>query len=286
LTPPNSSSPAVNDTLCRQAWFRRSVERTRIPARRALVLGDLEQCLAGSVFAKMMAFIRVELTADLEGEYAFAIRWAPWSTYQIPSALRGRIRTSHIVNDTHFHCDKSNVDRCYTEIFGESLRVDPATHEGNCVVKSERNAVHDGRVVACPVAFHEPGMVYQQLVDNRVEALIVEDLRVPVIGNQIPVVFLKYRPLEVRFSEEQLYAKAVAPGHVFTREERQLILGFSRRIGLDYGELDVLRDNATGKLRIVDANNTPFGPPRTLEPGESDLVISLMAHAFLEEFAR
>jgi hypothetical protein len=31
-------------------------------------------------------------------------------------------------------------------------------------------------------------------------------------------------------------------------------------MGLDYGELDVLRDADDGRLYVVDVNTTPFGP--------------------------
>lgn len=34
-----------------------------------------------------------------------------------------------------------------------------------------------------------------------------------------------------------------------------------RIMGLDYGELDVLRDTEDGKLYVADVNNTPWDPP-------------------------
>lgn len=43
--------------------------------------------------------------------------------------------------------------------------------------------------------------------------------------------------------------------------EAELLLRLCRALGLDYGELDVLRDVEDGKLYVVDVNNTPWAPP-------------------------
>ena len=47
---------------------------------------------------------------------------------------------------------------------------------------------------------------------------------------------------------------------VLSAIELDLVLQFCRAIGLDYGELDIVRDQEDGRIYIVDANNTPFGP--------------------------
>ncbi len=39
------------------------------------------------------------------------------------------------------------------------------------------------------------------------------------------------------------------------------IYHFCEKIGMDYGELDVLRDRDDGRIYIVDANIAPSGPP-------------------------
>ena len=48
------------------------------------------------------------------------------------------------------HCldiSKSTLDRHHHEVFGYGLNVDPTTHNGPMLEKSEGNAVHDGREI-------------------------------------------------------------------------------------------------------------------------------------------
>ena len=46
---------------------------------------------------------------------------------------------------------------------------------------------------------------------------------------------------------------------MFSVEEEEAILDLAARIGLDYGEIDVLRD-ADGEIYVVDVNKTPWWP--------------------------
>ena len=181
----------------------------------------------------------------------------PWSEHTITDAVRAQLNGERVINDTHFSCATSNVARHFEETFGYRSSVDPSTFHGPCAAKSERNALHDGRVVACPLASPELDTAYEVLVDNGVDDEYVEDIRVPIVGDLIPYVHLKYRPRETRFSYVNSYAALAGKHQVFTAAELGLILQFSRMLGLDYGELDVLRDRPTGRLYIVDANNTP-----------------------------
>ena len=71
---------------------------------------------------------------------------------------------------------------------------------------------------------------------------------------------------------------------VISVKEYALIVRFCKEIGLDTGELDVLRDKDTGKIYIVDANNTPGGPPLEFTPEELETVLQLQADAFAKAF--
>ena len=42
---------------------------------------------------------------------------------------------------------------------------------------------------------------------------------------------------------------------VFSKQEQILILDFCKGMGIEFADLDILRDNGTGKLYIVDVNN-------------------------------
>ena len=56
---------------------------------------------------------------------------------------------------------------------------------------------------------------------------------------------------------------------------------FCRTIGLDMGEIDVLRDNATGRIYIVDVNSMPFGPPKPISLKDGLRAITLYAELFV-----
>jgi hypothetical protein len=73
------------------------------------------------------------------------------------------------------------------------------------------------------------------------------------------------------------------------------MLSFCQKLGLDYGELDVLRDRIDRQLYIVDANNTPSSrllfEPLVLPPekcvitaDERQFALEKMAEFFQKEF--
>ena len=54
---------------------------------------------------------------------------------------------------------------------------------------------------------------------------------------------------------------------LLAKEEIEKICLFANKMGLDYCEVDVLRDRDSGLIYIVDANNTPSGPPSPISEG-------------------
>jgi len=152
---------------------------------------------------------------------------------------------------------KKTVQSVFEEVFGYPLAIDPLTFLGQCVVKSDLNGKHDGQIIKCPVNEIKENVVYQRLVNTQFDDEFVEDIRVPIFGERIPLVFKKYRSINDRFDN---YKKTVIadPCDLFSEEEMKKIIYFCRRMGLDCGELDVLRDRDNGQLYIVDVNNTPW----------------------------
>ena len=235
------------------------------------------------MLCKALAALRVEETFD-DFCAPLAFKWSPWSEYTIPDDVRRQLKALKIINDTHFSCDKENVARCFAAAFGYDLSVNPETTTGPMVKKSLRNAAHDGVIVNGPVAAQE-GFSYAVLVDNEVDDL-VEDVRLPIIGRTIPFAYLKYRPVLSRFSNKNSYSGMVGCASVLSADEQANVLEFARLIGLEFGEVDALRDRASGRLYIVDANNTASGPPNGLSAEESALAVDLVADAIMQEFVR
>jgi hypothetical protein len=183
---------------------------------------------------------------------------------------------------------KRKVEREFARVFGYGLAVDPTVHEGPCVAKSDRlNGAHDGRVVACPIAEADPALSYQRLLDNRADADTVLDLRVPVVGGEIPFVYRKYRPLRDRFSNANTAVGIAEPADVFSEVERAKLVALARAMGLELGgELDVLRDARDGRIYVVDANWTSWGPPRPVRTGDAVRAVRAYAAALARLAAR
>jgi hypothetical protein len=159
---------------------------------------------------------------------------------------------------------KSAVSGAFEEAFGYGIDVDPAEYRGAMVEKSDANARHDGKVVPGPVTKTNPGCVYQRVIDNECPGGLVEDIRVPVVSDAVPFVYLKYRPVETRFSNENSFVLLKERSDVLTDGEVERILSVCTQLGLDCGEIDAARDRATSSLYVLDVNKTCWGPPNHL----------------------
>jgi glutathione synthase/RimK-type ligase-like ATP-grasp enzyme len=71
---------------------------------------------------------------------------------------------------------------------------------------------------------------------------------------------------------------------VLSPEEVERIIRFCRRMGLDYGELDVLRHRDDGRIYIVDVNTTPWGPPIQLSTQGKRAALLKLATTFKAAF--
>lgn len=180
---------------------------------------------------------------------------------------------------------KIAVDCAFTKVFGYSTQVDPKLHRGRMVEKGDINALHDGRVIEGPIDYPLPEKIYQIEIDNRSpDNSEVIDERVVVMGKSLPLVYQKRRSLSRRFENSNHSVTLHNTREVFSEEEEELILKFCREISLELGELDVLRDRNTGKIYIVDVNNTPQSPPGGSPKHVRKEGIRRMAEAFREEF--
>lgn len=161
---------------------------------------------------------------------------------------------------------KCHVDVVHRKVFGYGLEVDPFTHQGEAFVKSDANALHDGHIEQLPIATPTPGMVYQRLVDNKLADGTREDIRVPVVFGTIPFVFLVHRCLGDHIGERIMGASRLTPvDEVFSSDEVVRILNLCHALGLELGELDVLRDNGNDQIYVVDVNRAVGS---FVQPGE------------------
>lgn len=180
---------------------------------------------------------------------------------------------------------KTTVAEAFERASGYTLKVDPTTHQGRMVEKSELNAAHDGRVLEGPLDAPVEGKAYQLLIDNEIEGGLVEDLRCCLVGGSPTVVFRKRRPLERRFLNENVEVLLDEPANCYTADEIAVIERFAAELGLDWGGVDVLRDRMSGRIYIVDANKTDMGPPVALKLAAKLRATRRMARAFAGAFA-
>jgi len=166
-----------------------------------------------------------------------------------------------VLNARCTNIGKDHVEHVFQSVFGYSLSVDPRTFEGRMVRKSVENAAHDGTIIEGPVSAPEPGKVYQRLVDNSYDGRFVQDIRVPIIGGRIPFLYIKERPIETRFANENSASYMLEVRDALSEREAALCREFAERMGMDIGGLDVLRDRCSGLIYIVDVNKTDMGPP-------------------------
>lgn len=190
-------------------------------------------------------------------------------------------RRADIINAGSVDISKRRVGEVFADVFGYSLDVDPVRYHGRIVEKSNANGAHDGRILQGPVdpADIRPGHVYQKEINcsSGREGFML-DYRVPVHGGRIPLVYLKYRPFKARFKDFQ-DTDFKAPAELFNSEELEKIIVMARKMGVDYGELDVLRDR-DGRIYVVDVNNTPMTHIENLSAARRRAALECMAASF------
>lgn len=169
------------------------------------------------------------------------------------------------INGACTDVSKSRVASLFEQVFQRQLEIDPISHVGAAVEKSELNGAHDGHIIACPGP-RVAGRVYQRLIETGDDEC-VEDLRTPCVGGEPVAVFVKRRPKSRRFANYNTSVRLADPREVFSPPELQQIRVFLKEMKLDWGGLDILRERSAGEIYIVDVNKTDM-PPLALPFGQ------------------
>ena len=243
---------------------------------------------------KILMFLGYQVTSDPQKKCDLAIKW--WLAFDgnpfapvesMPPVMNTKIHGATVLNNRCNDISKNNVNSTFEEIFGYSLSVDPREYNGKCVMKLNWNALHKGRIIECPITEIDEDFVFQKLVRNETGDGFVEDMRVPVFRNKTPFVYLKYRAVQDRFIDRvHTNTKAIIAevADKLSVDELNNIHRFCAKIGMDYGEVDVLRDGDDGRIYIVDANNTPSGPPSPISESDGKIAVQRLSQAFEETF--
>ena len=234
-----------------------------------------------TIIFKVCKQLGIKIITKPNCDYDFAFFWDD-RTYS-DDANFPDIKTKNI-NRNCTDISKEKVDKVFAKVFGYDLSINPLIYKGKCVIKSNKNAQHDGKVIDCPVDELGEGVVYQKIIDNTFDENYVVDIRIPVLGNEIPFVYYKFKTNEKRFTNDVSRAELHKTEDVLSEAETKNVITFSREMNLDYGELDVLRNKEDNKIYIVDVNKTPWGPPATLPKEDCDIAIGKMRKVFEKSF--
>jgi hypothetical protein len=185
-----------------------------------------------------------------------------------------------LINGAVLDISKSRVAKAFESVSGYPLLLDPRTHEGLAVEKSEINGSHDGRIVHCPCA-PLPGKCYQRFVDCG-DGEIAIDYRVTIIARRARFVVIKTKCATARFSVHNDSAVYAEVADVFSSDEVELLERFASALRLDWAAIDVLRDRRDGQIYVVDVNKTDTGPAVDLSRQDRKRVKSALVIGFRE----
>lgn len=241
-----------------------------------------------SVIYKIFRRLNYNISNNPSKHFDIVIHWND-TTYRAPNALiselSGRIK---VINSESLDISKTTVDKNFSLVAGYSSLVQGNTYSGLMVKKSEINASHDGKIIQGPVS-PEKGFVYQKLINNQCAEDLVEDLRVPVVNESISFLYVKCKTLSTRFGHFKRFHHKIRkveicePAELLSEEEVRMLLQFCKLSGLEYGELDVLRDKDSNQIYVVDVNNTPTGPPY-MEKKQVEFAMNILTESFAKEF--
>ena len=194
-------------------------------------------------------------------EIGLAFYWNTTTISQYPKELvtleNAGIKVLNKIPDVSKEC----VDRVFQSVFGYSSLINPETHRGNCVKKTNTQAVHDGVMQMCPCKA-EPKFIYQRIIDSRLTNEKVYDLRTIIVNRKIVQVTMLVKGVEGCFGRTKAGNKVsvftcqtLDPNKCYSKEEIGLIETFAEKFGCDLAHLDIVRNNYDGKLFILDVNN-------------------------------
>ena len=240
----------------------------------------------------------VRISTNPEKPHDACIFWKDATYNDLNPTAKAIADRGWMINSRCLDISKKRVDVAHQRAFGYSMELDPTIHTGTCLRKSNKNYAHDGHILQGPITRNEAdaaeadGYIFVKLVNNRISVPndklpgpssdYVQEFRVPYFNGVIPVCYVKYRPEATRFGSYNSEVVLADARDVFSTEECGQIVDFCQDLGFDCGEMDVLRDVDDGRIYIVDANTTPWGPPRNTSARDALMSFKLCGAALID----
>ena len=236
----------------------------------------------GSTIYKVGNQLGYNVTNKPSKNIQFAVYWE-YLTFREEYRFLEQLAADKTVINLHSRdISKVYVDAIHQEVFGYCTIVDPLTYHGKMVKKNDINAKHDGQIIDAPVQTVEEGYIYQILIDNSHSDHLVKDIRVPVVGEVLDFAYIKLREISERFKNTTINTQLEDIYQLFSKKELGQINAFCKKLNLEYGELDILRNNNDQKIYIVDINNTPQGPPANTSKKDAQVALNKIGEALLK----
>ena len=183
---------------------------------------------------------------------------------------------------------KDFVAKSMEEHFGYTFKINPKTFNGYCIAKHNGNGTKSCFFLKCPINADEVfyDHCYQKIINysSKSDPSTLYEIRVPIFKNIIPFVFFKKRNKGLRFTSKNRSMEIVPAKAHLSEQECQDIIMYCRKIGLEYGEIDILRSDEDGKIYIIDVNNTPWWPPNKLSDVDRNIALNMMWNALIQGF--
>lgn len=181
------------------------------------------------------------------------------------SVIRGWVADGRTVyNDNLTNVSKKAVDECFTWAFGYSSLVSDY-YGGRCLSKANKQSRGDVRVVYQKdeknindgiYKYSDQYRIHQKIIDTANNGICVE-YRAFIFGSDMFIVE-KTKLERNRYKSNADGYRVVGASDIFSKGEMNNILLFCIASGLDFGEIDILRDK-DGLIYIVDINNIAGG---------------------------
>ncbi len=217
----------------------------------------------GSTVARTLRALNINITNNPKEGYDSVFFWLDETEIKDPVKILSPLNlASKAFNQNCTDISKSTVDRIFEDIFNYSIKVNPLTFEGKCLEKCDENALGVMDEIMCPITTPKEGYVYQKIIDNTVNEDYIADMRVIIFGEDIPFIIDKWIPKAKRYKKKgktsldyKYHRKNT--NDLLSLEEQKNIIKMAKTMGLDCGEMDILRDKIDGKIYIIDVNKTP-----------------------------
>lgn len=224
----------------------------------------------------------IEITRDL-GDFDRAIYWNT-KAVSVPDK-----KISSVPNVINIRCTnvlKDRVDKAWYDASGYTIQINPRNFKYAYIRKSKQQyrshtgEKHDGRIFDYNQK-PEKGYVYQRYVRTKPDDRYIT-IRVPVFKRHIPCLILKYsfHPFKEMRTRIEIIREPRIWKYIKSRETDWLFR-FCDIMGLDFGEVDMIRDKYTMKIYAIDVNNIAGdGIYGKLSEDEVGMVRNLFAKSF------